>query len=440
MLQLLGTATAAAQRRRLQQTPLCPCRSCLGTPSASLATCESMGLDCSCVTDCAACRLCSEFNPGIGGTSVCSGLLGQDCSCLQSASSTSHVCTAQQLSLRLKAVNAKCCSGAAGECSEGAPTTCNVECAAVFLPFWHDCGAQLQHIYGTTLASCHATASACASKPCVNGQCSASQNGHRRLQSGFSCVCDLGWTGITCNAPLPVDLSLPLRALGKAAGVMVGTAGNYKRIHSGQYPHYTTTLAREYNALTPENSMKMAYLQPRPGHWDFSTADALVTWAASKQMIIRAHNLVWTGRNPKWLVQSAPSMSALALNALMRAHIENAAKHFSGRVYSWDVVNEAIENNVPRSRRCGNWRCWLKTGSRATPVNWNRTSDGSGATTYVERAFRYARAADPHAKLFYNEYGIHTTNEKFTNVSPAWIIVNVLSIVTMSCACACACA
>ena len=38
---------------------------------------------------------------------------------------------------------AVCCDEPTEDCSSGAPASCNSDCAAVFLPFWTDCGDQL---------------------------------------------------------------------------------------------------------------------------------------------------------------------------------------------------------------------------------------------------------------------------------------------------------
>eukprot|EP01047_Picozoa_sp_COSAG01_P099497 COSAG01_NODE_29501_length_636_cov_0.897579_1_plen_150_part_10 len=51
---------------------------------------------------------------------------------------------------RAKAVQTECCNEPSEDCSGGAPRTCNPGCAAVFLPFWSDCAAQL-HLQGTPL-------------------------------------------------------------------------------------------------------------------------------------------------------------------------------------------------------------------------------------------------------------------------------------------------
>jgi endo-1,4-beta-xylanase len=109
-------------------------------------------------------------------------------------------------------------------------------------------------------------------------------------------------------------------------------------------------------------------------------------------------------------------MSGEELDATMRAHIEAAAGHFKGQVYSWDVVNEGI-NNMPHLRRCPlpQWTCSLKTaGSQGSSVDW--TLAGNDTVSYVEKAFRYAHAADPDAKLFFNEFDIHGETDKMAVV------------------------
>ena len=40
-------------------------------------------------------------------------------------------------------VTAECCDEPTEDCSTGAPTSCNVGCAAACLPFWNDCSALL---------------------------------------------------------------------------------------------------------------------------------------------------------------------------------------------------------------------------------------------------------------------------------------------------------
>ena len=70
---------------------------------------------------------------------------------------------------------------------------------------------------------------------------------------------------------------------------------------------------------------------------------------------------------------------------------------FKGDVYAWDVVNEAISDSG------GAWR---------TDSPWYQAAgadeDADGVPDYIEAAFRFARAADPNARLFYNDYNIES--------------------------------
>lgn len=47
------------------------------------------------------------------------------------------------LARRVALANSECCNDKTEDCSSGAPATCDASCAAVFLPFWRECGAAL---------------------------------------------------------------------------------------------------------------------------------------------------------------------------------------------------------------------------------------------------------------------------------------------------------
>jgi endo-1,4-beta-xylanase len=160
-------------------------------------------------------------------------------------------------------------------------------------------------------------------------------------------------------------------------------------------------LERQVNSLTAENDMKWERLHPLPGNdpiaYEFSRADELVRFAAERGMRVRGHALVWHRQVPDWVFRApggSPAAQAQVLERL-REHIGTVLAHFQGRVYCWDVVNEALSDGAGRWRQDSLWQ-----------TTAGRDEDADGLPDYLVRAFEYARAADPRALLFYNDYGI----------------------------------
>jgi len=149
---------------------------------------------------------------------------------------------------------------------------------------------------------------------------------------------------------------------------------------------YTLLFAAQANILVAENSMKWGGLRPSADKFDFTQADRLMRFAALNGQKVRGHNLCWHESIPGWLKATATRENA---RQLLTQHIETVAGHFRGRLHSWDVVNEAID--PPDG---------LADGLRKTM--W---LDLIGPD-YLEVAFRTAAAADPQAKLTYNDYNI----------------------------------
>jgi len=143
---------------------------------------------------------------------------------------------------------------------------------------------------------------------------------------------------------------------------------------------YRRVIARNFDSVTPENELKMAYTQPRRGRYDFGPADRVVDEARLRGKEVRGHTLVWHGQIPRWVTRGGLGKRALA--RVMREHIATVVRRYRGKVHEWDVVNEALED-------FGGWR----------PSVWYRTL-GPG---YVEQAFQAAHAADPSARLYYND-------------------------------------
>ena len=166
-----------------------------------------------------------------------------------------------------------------------------------------------------------------------------------------------------------------------------------------------TLLKRHFKSLTAENVMKWSYLQPAEGSFNFIDADRIVAFALANNMVVRGHTLCWHNQVPDWIFKdgSAAASKELVLQRL-RDHITTVMTHFKGKVYAWDVVNEAIDDGS------GTYR--------ASP--WYQIC----GEDFIIEAFKAARATDPDAKLFYNDYSainpvkrdkIYTLLEKLKN-------------------------
>jgi endo-1,4-beta-xylanase len=184
-----------------------------------------------------------------------------------------------------------------------------------------------------------------------------------------------------------------LREAAEQAHILVGAV---VRPSLFSEPAYSATLGREFNMVEPEDAMKWRALRPTQDTFDFQQGDAVVAFAQAHGMKVRGHCLVWDHNNPDWLTQV--HFTPEQLSHLLREHISTVMKHYAGRVFAWDVVNEAFDEN----------------GSIKDSLWYNQPgmgSTGKGAA-YVEEAFRWAREADPKALLFYNDNGGEEINRK----------------------------
>lgn len=185
----------------------------------------------------------------------------------------------------------------------------------------------------------------------------------------------------------PAEASAPLRQHASARGVQIGSAVAAGPL--GSDASYRTTLGREFNSVTPENELKWDATEPNPGQYNFGGADAIVNSASANRQRVRGHTFVWHSQAPGWL-QSLP---AADLRAAMRRHITTLAGRYRGRIYAWDVVNEAF--NEDGTLRDSFWLQRLGPG-------------------YIAEAFRLARQADPSAKLYLNDFNVEGVNAKST--------------------------
>ncbi|MBD0839154.1 endo-1,4-beta-xylanase [Streptomyces sp. TRM68416] len=209
----------------------------------------------------------------------------------------------------------------------------------------------------------------------------------RSLRTGSALASLVTGLALLGTAPAAHAADTPLRDLADAKGKVIGTAvtgskltGTYGDIAGGQF-----------NALTPGNAMKWGSVEPVRGTFDWAEADRIVDFAEAHGQQVRGHTLVWHSQNPNWLTNG--NWTPAQLRQLMTDHIATEVGRYKGRVATWDVVNEPFNED-------GTYRQTL----------WY---NGLG-TDYIAQALTAARAADPSAKLYINDYNVEGINAKST--------------------------
>ncbi len=187
-----------------------------------------------------------------------------------------------------------------------------------------------------------------------------------------------------------------LKEAGECNDVLIGAAISQSHLGEAAY----TQAAKEHNYVTPENEMKWDTVQGQANQFNFGPGDAIVNFAQQNGMLVKGHTLVWHSQLPGW-VNNLNGETAVR-NAMIK-HIETVMTHYKGKVFAWDVVNEAIDVDN-KSTSMGNARF------RDT-VFYKNLGEG-----YIDEAFIAAHAIDPDAKLFYNDFGTDGMNDKSDKV------------------------
>jgi endo-1,4-beta-xylanase len=139
--------------------------------------------------------------------------------------------------------------------------------------------------------------------------------------------------------------------------------------------------------------MKWERLHPEPDRYDFNEGDALVTFAQKNGMGVYGHALVWDLQLPTWVTEA--NYTRQEWTQVLCNHIKTIVNHYQGKVYAWDVVNEALDDN-----------------GQLRNTFWLRAI----GPDYVAMAFYWAHEADPQAILAYNDHSAEGMNRKSQGV------------------------
>ncbi|GAB3553384.1 endo-1,4-beta-xylanase [Spirosoma fluminis] len=154
-------------------------------------------------------------------------------------------------------------------------------------------------------------------------------------------------------------------------------------------------IRQQFNSLTPENAMKMGPIHPEENRYNWKDADLIVDFAQQNGLKVRGHTLCWHNQTPRWFFTDASGqqISKDALFARMKQHINDVMGRYKGKIYAWDVVNEAVPDTG--------------TGMYRKSKFYEIAGE-----EYIEKAFQYAHEADPSAVLFYNDYNTESAAKR----------------------------
>ena len=167
---------------------------------------------------------------------------------------------------------------------------------------------------------------------------------------------------------------------------VIGAAINVAQI-TGEDARGDAIIQAQFNSISPENCLKWESVHPQPDKYDFTIPDQYVAFGEKNHMFIVGHNLVWHNQVPAWVFRDDKGnlLDRDALLARMHDHIRTVVGRYKGRIQSWDVVNEALNED-------GTMR----------PSLWEKIIGDD----YIAKAFQYAHEADPQAQLTYNDYNL----------------------------------
>ncbi len=181
-----------------------------------------------------------------------------------------------------------------------------------------------------------------------------------------------------------------LKSAAAAAGVLYGTNARDIALIN-QYPDLAALMEQQCGLVESGHDFQWGVLRPSPTSFDFSGADAWMSWASSKGFKSSECHLIWHGAQPKWLKSYLTPQNA---SNLLTNHISTVVGRYAGRMYSWVVVNEGIHPKDGRSDYLRN-------------SNWLQNI----GPDYIDLAFHTAAQADPHAILVYNDDGMEDDSD-----------------------------
>ncbi len=168
---------------------------------------------------------------------------------------------------------------------------------------------------------------------------------------------------------------------------MIGAALNAEQIEEKE-PNAAALVPQQFNAVTPENIMKAEIIHPEWGRYNFDLSDKIAEYGKKHNIKVNGHTLIWHSQLPAY---ARNIKDVDSFKTFFTEHITTIASRYSGKIYSWDVVNEALEED----------------GSMRKSVFLNKLGED-----FVTEAFRLAQKAAPNTELYYNDYNIEQPKKR----------------------------
>jgi len=209
--------------------------------------------------------------------------------------------------------------------------------------------------------------------------------------SGYSNVISVVTTG---SSNIPEDPTfLKVKANKLANPFFIGMAIKASQLTSGS--PYDVILKNEFSSISAEYEMKMDQISTASGVYNWTVADKIVAYGNSNGINVHGHALVWHNSVPTWLKNYSGTDAEFALE--VKKYITDVVTHYAGKVKSWDVVNEAVDDNG---------------GAMRNTIFLQRMG-----ANYVKDCFQWAKnaaiaAGDTKLLLFYNDYATSTNIPK----------------------------
>jgi endo-1,4-beta-xylanase len=168
---------------------------------------------------------------------------------------------------------------------------------------------------------------------------------------------------------------------------LIGAALNAAQIEEKE-PGAAVLVPQQFNSITSENIMKAEVIHPEWDKYNFDLADKFVAYGKKNNMFVVGHTFVWHSQLPSFITNNISSDSLLLF---ITNHINTVGKRYAGKINSWDVVNEALNED----------------GTLRKSIFLEKLGED-----YIRQVFELAAKADPKAKLYYNDYNIEQPQKR----------------------------